>query len=153
MTGDAGIFEGIFTGEGAHELTWEVASRCDCYTDDSRQPQWDCADCGGLGAVYAAPTTIRGLFRSQARWTSTHSSGEHSLGEAQLTVPTSAKPGYVDRRIRDRYTVLPATGDRDRDRVFYPAAVPVPFLFNGVQYAWRVQLQSVEQATRTRAQP
>lgn len=143
----------IFAGEGASVLTWEVGTRCSCYSPDSRQPDWQHVPCGGLGAIYAAPVPVRGLLRGQSRWTSHRVSGEHGLGEAQLTTPVSVKPGYTDMRIRDRFTVVAATGDFAPGRIFYPAAEAIPFLFDGVQMAWRVQLQSMEQATRGKPQP
>lgn len=144
---DDDILASIFTlgeGQGAVQLTWEVASRCVCYSADSRQPNWGCPTCSGSGVAYAAPQTVAGLFRSQSRWLSFRREGELDHGEAQLTTPLSVKPGYSDRRVRDRLTVPVATGDSTDGRVFYPAAPAVPFLFNNVQRAWRVQLQSAE---------
>jgi len=55
--------------------------------------------------------------------------------------------------VRDRFTTVVAVGDSEqplpdglpatfKGRVFYPAAPAVPFIFNNVQRAWRVQLQS-----------
>lgn len=143
----------IFKGEGASRMLWEVATRCDCYSDDTRQPEWGCLTCSGFGVTYAAPVEVRGLFRSQARWTSRQMSGEHGLGEASLTLPLDVKPNFVDERFRDRFTIIPATGDADQGRVFYPAADPVPFLFDNVQRAWRVQVQSLQQDTRLIPQP
>jgi hypothetical protein len=150
---DEAIFAGIFAAEGAIPVRWEVASRCDCYSEDTKQPEWGHADCGGFGAVYAPAREVRALFRGQGRWTANRASGEHGLGEAQLTTPLTVKPGYVDERIRDRFTTTIAVGDVDSGRVFYPAAAPVPFLFNGAQRAWRVQLQSADQDSRLKPQP
>lgn len=151
--GDAGLFAMIFAGEGASVLKWEQGARCSCNAPDSRQPSWDCRECGGLGCVFVDAQQIRGLFRGQSRWTTPKLSGEHPHGEAQLTTPLDVKPAYVDQRVRDRFTVLQATGDVEAGRVFYPAAHPVPFLFDGVQRAWRVQLQGMTQSTRARPQP
>lgn len=150
---DDALFEDIFTAEGASTLLWEVASRCSCYSEDSKQPQWGHELCGGLGVVYADPVTIRALFRAQSRYISPRREGELDHGEAQLTTRLEHKPGYTDRRVRDRYTVVPATGDAAAGRVFYPAAVAVPFIFDNVQRAWRVQLQSMEQSARIVPQP
>lgn len=161
---DASLFADVIFGpdsEGAVDLTWEQASRCTtprddgspCFSADSKQPNWNCTTCGGLGAVFAAPVAIRALFRGQSRWNSQHSSGTHGLGEAQLSTPTDVKPGYTDDRIRDRFTVIDTPDDRVRGRVFYPAAQPVPFVFAGAQRAWRVQLQAADQASRVRRQP
>lgn len=147
------VFADIFAGEGAVRLAWEVAARCTCWTDDSRQPEWGHLACGGFGVIYAAPVTVRGLFRSQARWTSSRVSGERGLGEAELTTPVAVHPGYSDRRVRDRFTVLDAPGDAVHGRVFFPAADAVPFVFAGVQRAWRVQLQALEQDDRVVPQP
>lgn len=152
---DDDIFAAIFAEEGAVQLAWEQASRCDCTTDDSKQPAWGCPQCGGAGVVYAAPQTITGLFRSQSRWLSFRREGELAHGEAQLTTPLSVRPGYTDRRVRDRFTAIPAATDGGREmptqlpaefvgRAFFPAAQAVPFIFNGAQRAWRVQLQSAE---------
>lgn len=150
---DDAIFADLFAAEGAQPLLWEVASRCSCYSTDSHQPTWGCTLCGGLGAVFAPPVPVTGLFRSQTRWQGPREQGEIAHGEAQVTTPLSVKPGYTDRRVRDRFTVLPATGDAAEGRVFYPAADPVPFLFAGVQRAWRVTLQSLEQSQRLIPQP
>jgi hypothetical protein len=60
----------VFTSPGATELLWEAATSCDCFADDTHQPQWGHEPCGGWGVVYAAPVTVKVLFRSQARWTS-----------------------------------------------------------------------------------
>lgn len=150
---DAQVFAHIFLGEGAIPMTWERGSRCSCWSDDTRQPEWGCAECGGFGVIYAPAQPVRGLFRSQSRWTSHRSSGEHSIGEAQLTLPIDVKPQWLDDRVRDRFTVTIASGDLEAGRVFYPAAQPIPFLFDGVQRAWRVQVQSADQATRLEPQP
>lgn len=148
MSGDAAIIAGIFQEDGATELAWERATRCDCYTDDTHQPRWGCPTCGGTGVNYAAPVTIRALFRGQSRWLSFRREGEFDRGEAELTTPLDAQPGYTDRRVRDRYTVLVDAADAAPGRVFYPAAQPVPFNFGNQQHAWRVQLQSAEQSER-----
>ena len=151
----AHAFELIGAGAGVSELAWEIGSRCDCQINArSKQPQWTCPDCGGLGAVYTAPVTIKAIFRAQSRWTSKHMSGEHSLGDAQLsTLSIDERPGYTDARVRDRFTVLVSPTDPARGRIFYPATQAVPFLIGNVQRGWRVQLQSLEQATRTVPQP
>lgn len=154
------LFDLIFTGEGAAQLTWEVASRCvtpradgtPCWAEATKQPAWDCLTCGGLGVVYAAAVEITGLFRGQSRWTSRQPSGEHGLGEAALTTRTPHKPGYVDERVRDRFTVLAAVGDVEAGRVFYPAAQAIPFIFDGEQEGWRIQLQGLDQSSRVKAQ-
>lgn len=150
---DDSIFTSLFLSEGAHQMTWEVATRCSCYSTDTRQPTWGCPHCGGLGAVFAEAIIVRGLFRAQSRWQGSRAQGELAHGEAQFTTPLSCKPGYTDRRIRDRFTVIPAVGDLTEGRIFYPGAEPVPFLFNGVQRAWRVQLQSMDQTDRVVPQP
>lgn len=143
---DDGVFAALFTEEGASQLSWEQASRCSCYSSDTKQPAWGCPLCGGSGVIYAAAQTITGLFRSQSRWLSFRREGELDHGEAQLTTPLSVKPGYVDRRVRDRFTVISDSGDASEARVFYPAAPAVPFNFNNVQRAWRVQLQSADRS-------
>lgn len=140
---DDALFAEILTSdEGAVPLQWEVASRCSCTTSDTHQPVWGCPKCGGGGVLYAPGSTITGLFRGQSRWLSFRREGELDHGEAQLTTSLAIKPGYTNRRVRDRFTCLPATGDPATERVFYPAAPAVPFIFAGVQRAWRVQLQS-----------
>lgn len=154
-------FELIWQGEGAVRLGWEVAARCTepradgspCFSDDTKQPSWDCLVCGGLGVAYAPAVEIVGLFRSQSAWTSKRMSGEHVLGEAQLTTRPIHRPGWTDDRVRDRLTVLDAVGDVAPGRIFYPATRAVPFIFNRVQEGWRVQLQAMDQATRVRPQP
>lgn len=143
----------VFAGPGASTLTWEVATRCTCWSDDSHQPQWGHALCGGYGVLFAAPVDVPGLFRSQSRWIDAQIMGELQLGEASLTLPLTAKPNYVDARVRDRFTVPVATGDAVSGRVFFPSTEPVPFLIGGEHLAWRVQLQSQEQANRTTPQP
>ena len=145
---DDAIFTSIFAGEGAVGLSWEVASRCPCYSTDTKQPQWDCPQCTGYGVIFAAKQTVYGLFRSQSRWLSFRSEGELDHGEASLTTAMTAKPGYTDRRVRDRYTTLSVADDVAPGRVFYPAAPAVPFIFNNAQRAWRVQLQSATQQDR-----
>lgn len=148
MTIDEALIADIFTAEGASSMTWEVASRCNCYTADSHQPQWDHEACGGTGVLYAAAVIVRGLFRSQQRWRDPEMMGELQLGEAMLTLPLDVKPNYVDRRVRDRFTVVNATGDAQAGRIFVPAAQPVPFMFGDKHLAWRVQIQSLEQTAR-----
>jgi hypothetical protein len=133
---DDAIFASIFSGEGGVRLTWQVGTRCTCWNDETKQPLWGHDLCGG---------------RSQ--WQSHHASGQHSQGEAQLTTPLSVKPNYVDDRVRDRFTVVDALGDAAAGSVWYPAAKPVPFIFAGAQRAWRVQLQGLDQSTRTLPQP
>ncbi len=145
---DTAIFEELFSWEGAVALSWEVASPCPNESKDSKQPQWGCPECGGTGVIYAAPVTIYGLFRSQDRWLSFRREGELEHGEAQLSTPLSVRPGYVDRRVRDRLTTLQAIGDAAEGRVFYPAAPAKPFIFNNVQRAWRVSLQAASENDR-----
>lgn len=158
---DASVFAFLFNSEGALPCAWERASRCTtpredgspCFSEDTHQPNWNCTTCGGLGVTYAPVVLIRALFRGQSRWTSHKSSGEHGLGEAQLTTPVDVEPLYVDERVRDRFRLLAPADDAAQGRVFYPAAKAVPFVFAGVQRAWRVQLQSLTQTTRVRPQP
>lgn len=150
---DAATFALIFNSQGAVAMTWEAATRCSCYDADTKQPQWGHVACGGLGAVFAAPVAIRALYRGQSRWQSRKGMGNIGLGDAQLTTPVAVKPGYVDDRIRDRFTVVSALGDLAAGRVFYPAAQAVPFIFGGAQRAWRVQVQGLDQANRTLPQP
>lgn len=146
---DTGIFEELFsTWEGAVELTWEAATRCTCETPDSKQPLWGCPQCKGTGVIYAAPTRIKGLFRSQDRWLSFRREGELDHGEVQLTTPLSVKPGYVDRRVRDRFTTVAAVGDLAEGRVFLPSAPSSPFIFANVQRAWRVTVQALDEDQR-----
>lgn len=145
---DTAIFEGVFTAEGAVGLSWEVASRCPCYTDDSKQPEWGCPKCSGIGVIFTPPVTIQGLFRSQDRWLSFRRQGELDHGEAQLTTPLDVRPGYTDRRVRDRLTTLQAVGDAAEGRVFYPSAPAKPFIFANVQRAWRVSLQAASENDR-----
>ncbi len=153
MSVDADIIAQVFTGEGASTLTWEVSTRCTCYSVDTKEPNWECTVCGGLGAAYAPPVEIRALFRSQSRWRSPQMVGELQLGEAALTTPLNVKPSYVDRRNRDRFTVVNATGDAAVGRVFYPTGEPVPFLIADEHLAWRCQVASLEQDQRVIPQP
>jgi hypothetical protein len=158
---DDELFEMIFESEGAIPMTWEIASRCStpredaspCFDADTKQPNWNCTNCGGLGAEYSAPVEILALFRGQSKWKRGSASGSTNIGEAQLTTPLDVKPGYTDDRIRDRFTCTVDVEDYAKGVVFYPAAVPIPFNFDGSQRAWRVQLQSLEQSARTRPQP
>lgn len=152
---DAALFAMLFDSrsEGSIELRWQSATRCDCYSDETKQPQWGHEPCGGLGAVYGPASTVYALFRGRSQWNSHRASGQHPIGEAQLTTPLAVKPAYVDDRIRDRFSVVNAVGDAEAGSVWYPAAKPVPFLFAGVQRAWRVQLQGLDQTTRTLPQP
>lgn len=161
---DDDLFDELFDpdeSDGAVRMTWEVGSRCStpradgsaCFSTDSRQPNWECTTCGGLGADYAPPVVIYALFRGQSRWKSSNSAGTHALGDAQLTTPVIVKPGWTDDRIRDRFTVPDALGDLAAGTVFYPIAKAVPFLFGSVQRAWRVQISALDQSTRTRPQP
>lgn len=144
----------LAAGAGASTLQWETATRCDCYSIDSEQPQWTHAPCGGLGAIYAPAIEIRALFSGQSRWTSKKVSGEIPHGEAQLsTLDVAHKPDYVDGRIKDRLTITAAADDRLRGRIFYPAVKPTPFIIGNVQRGWRVQLQALEQASRLDPQP
>jgi hypothetical protein len=143
---DAIIAEILGDEEGAVTLQWEVASRCSCITADTKQPRWECPLCAGSGVAYANPQSITGLFRSQSRWLSFRREGEFDHGEASLTTALSIRPGYTDRRVRDRFTTTAVSPDVAEGRVFYPAAPAVPFIFAGAQRAWRVQLQSAELA-------
>jgi hypothetical protein len=146
---DDGLFaDVIFALEGAVAMTWEVASRCTCYDPDTEQPDWNDPVCHGSGVTYAPPVAVAGLFRSQSRWISPRREGEIEKGEASVSFPTSVKPNYTDRRVRDRFTVTQASGDLAAGTVFYPAGQPVPFIFDGEQLAWRVQLQGLEQDQR-----
>lgn len=146
---DTAIFEELFENwEGAVALTWEVASRCTCYTQDSKQPTWGHEPCNGTGVIYTPPVTVQGLFRSQDRWLSFRREGELDHGEAQLTLPLDVKPGYIDRRVRDRFTTLEAVGDAAEGRVFLPSAPAKPFIFNNVQRAWRVTVQALDETQR-----
>lgn len=146
---DDTIFEELFgSWEGAVSLSWEVASRCTCYSSDSEQPTWGHAPCKGLGVLYAAPVVIQGLFRSQDRWLTFRAEGELDHGEAQLTTPTTVRPGYLDRRVRDRLTVIPSPTDVGEGRVFFPSAPAKPFIFANVQRAWRVALQALDEEQR-----
>jgi hypothetical protein len=158
---DDAIFELIFDGEGALELTWEIASQCTeprpdgspCYSSDTRQPAWDCTSCGGLGVAYSPPATVRALLQGQSRWKSQHVSGQKPLGEARLTTPLDVRPQWRDDRVRDRFTVPMDVDDVTAGTVFYVTGPPVPFNFGGAQRAWRVQLSSLDQGTRARPQP
>lgn len=159
MSGDS-TFALIWAGEGAVRLGWEVGTRCDCYSDDTHQPRWGCDTCGGFGVVYADAVEVVGLYRSRSAWTSKRMSGEHILGEAELTTPArdigqvrAWQPGWTDDRVRDRLTVLDAAGDVGPGTIFYPSTRAVPFLFFGVQEGWRVQLQAMDQTTRVKPQP
>lgn len=146
---DTAIFEELFgSWEGAVALSWEQASRCSCYSDDSKQPEWGHPLCKGTGVLFSEPTTIRGLFRSQDRWLSFRREGELDHGEAQLTTALSIRPSYIDRRVRDRFTTLEAVGDAAEGRVFCPAAAARPFIFANVQRAWRVALQAADDDQR-----
>ena len=138
---------------GAVPLAWESAERCSCYTDDTRQPDYNCDQCGGSGVRYAEPVEIVGLFRSQARWEHKRAQGELTLAEAELTVPADCQPGYVDMRVRDRYRVLAVAADVPRDMVFYPVAQARPFVFAGQLRAWRVQVQGAENEARQHPHP
>lgn len=144
---DDGLFSDLFdlgVTEGAVQIAWQQATPCQCLTPDTKQPDYSCAQCGGTGVRYEPARQITGLFRGQSRWLSFRRQGEIDHGEAQLTTPLSVKPGYVSRLIRDRLTIPAAPNDESEGRVFYPAASPVPFIFNSIQRAWRVQLQSAE---------
>lgn len=170
MSLDFDIITSIFEGEGSTVLQWEVGTRCVCYSDDSHQPRWSAnppagCTCGGFGVIYAAPVAVVGLFRSQSRFMSPRAEGELDHGEASLSTPKmpvpiagttypACRPGYTDRRVRDRFTVaIEPQSDVDDDRVFYPAAKAVPFLVNDEHLAWRVQLQSLSQINRGAPQP
>lgn len=153
----------VFSGPGAAELLWTpVDRRCDCITADSHQPRFDHALCGGTGVLRAQPRLVRGLFRSQGRWTSWQMVGEFALGEAELTLPAfdgpdgsgivACKPAYLDHRTRDTFATPAAHDDGPEGRTFFPAASPVPFLFGGEHVAWRVQLQSLARSQQTTLQ-
>lgn len=159
----------VFEGEGSSVLTWEQGTRCVCFSEDSKQPKWSAhpppgCSCGGYGVIYAEPLDVVGLFRSQGRFNDFRAEGEFDHGEAALSTPKmpvtrngvtypACKPGYTDRRVRDRFKVLASEGDAAEGRVFYPAAKAVPFLVGNVQYAWRVQLQALAQEDRIAPQP
>lgn len=146
---DDDIFSELFDlgiTEAATVLTWEVASRCPCMTDDTKQPVWDCPQCGGAGVTYLPPVQITGIFRDQSKWQSFRRQGELAHGEARLTTPLQVKPGYTDRRVRDRFTIPAAAGDSDEGHVFYAATPATPFMLMNIQRAWRVQLQSTNLA-------
>lgn len=145
---DTAIFEEIFAAEGSSELKWEQAEACDCYSEDSGQPQWGHERCGGTGILYAEPIVIRALLYSQSRWLSFRREGEVSHGEIELRTPLSVKPGYVNRRVRDRFTMLPAQGDSTEGRVYVPSTQPRPFIFGNVQRAWRVTLEALDETNR-----
>lgn len=143
---DDAIFAELFSSEGAQPLLWEqvIAPTPGAgLTSDSLQPRWGEPDpaASGNGIEYQTGVVIYGLFRSRGQWLSYRRQGEIEIGDAELTTPLSVKPGFVSRLIRDRITVLP-TDDATVGRAFFPAAPPVPFLFGGVQYAWRVALQA-----------
>ena len=145
---DTALFEEIFSAEGVSELAWEEASECGCYSQDSHQPEVTCPLCGGTGVTYAPAKIIRALFRDQSRYLSFRAQGEYAHGDATLTTPLSVKPGYISRRVRDRFTVVVATGDTPEGRVFFPAAQAAPFLFTNIQRAWRVSLQAADETDR-----
>lgn len=145
---DSMVFELIEAGEGMSELRWERAEPCPRIDPSTKQPVWECPLCNGTGVIYAEPETIQGLFRSQARMLSFRREGEFAHGDAELTTMLDVKPGYVDRRVRDRFTVLPATGDEAEERVFYPSAPASPFIVGNVQRAWRVSLQAASEKDR-----
>ena len=139
---DDDIFKMLFAGgEGAVPLLWEQASRCTCWTEDTHQPTWGHTACGGTGVVYATGQAVTGLFRAQSRWLSFRREGELAHGQATLTTPLDVRPGYTDRRVRDRLTVTVAVGDMAAGTAFFPASKATPFVFAGVQRAWRVSLQ------------
>ena len=73
---DAAIFADLFALEGASTIQWQQASRCTCWSDDTKQPQWGHEVCGGKGIIYADPVEITGLFRSQSRWVSARSTSK-----------------------------------------------------------------------------
>lgn len=166
---DQAVLTAIFEGDGVSVLHWQAGTRCVCYSDDSKQPRWSAqpppgCTCGGYGVIYAAPVDVVGLFRSQSRFLSFRAEGELDHGEASLTVPKmpvtrlgvtypACKPGYHDRRVRDRFTVVPSADDVAEGRVFYPAAKAVPFIVGNEQLAWRVQLQALAQEDRVVPQP
>lgn len=146
---DDDVFAAMFAlgeGQGAVPMLWEQAVRCDeCLTDDTKQPRWgqECAACGpagGNGVVYLPGEQVTGLFRSRTQYQSYRQEGELAHGEAELTTPLNVKPGFVDRLVKDRFTILAALGDAEEGTAFYPTTTPVAFIFNGVQRAWRVQV-------------
>lgn len=144
---DDDIFSSMFDlgeSDGAVELDWEQATECQCLTADTKQPAWNCPQCGGKGVRYLPARRITGLFRGRTQFQSYRREGELAHGEAQLTTPLSVKPGFVSRLVRDRITVRAAVADAVDDTVFYPATPPIPFVFNSIQRAWRVQLQSAK---------
>lgn len=155
---DDGIFADIIFGEeGAVLMTWEVASRPDDVSTDSRQPAWDGDH--PYGVIYAEPIQVVGLFRSQQRWVNGTREGQFNHSEASCSFPArpcqvgnlvypAVQPGYIDDRVRDRFTVVQAPGDALAGRVFYPAGQASPFIFDGECLAWRVQLQGIDQSQR-----
>ena len=145
---DSMFFELIEDGEGMSELHWEQAEACPRTDAATKQPLWECPLCNGTGVIYQAAQLIQGLFRSQARELSFRRQGEFAHGDALLTTMLAVKPSYVDRRVRDRFTVLPATGDAGEQRVFYPSAPAVPFIVADIQRAWRVTLQAASNLDR-----
>lgn len=145
---DTSIFEQLFSSEGGVELNWQKSVRCACLNRETKQANPNCIECYGSGVVFSKPILIKGLFRSQDRYVSRRMQGELAHGDAQLTTPLNVKPEYVDAKVRDRFMVTQATGDLETGRVFYPAAQPVPFIFNNVQRAWRTSVQALEQQDR-----
>lgn len=143
---DTSIFEGLFSWEGAVAMSWERASAAPGESEDSHQPRWDGPN--PQGVVYSEPVTIYGLFRSQDRFLTHRREGEIEHGDAQFTTPIQVRPGYVDMRVRDRFVTLEAVGDIEEGRVFVPSAPARPFIFNRIQRAWRVNLQSVNESQR-----
>lgn len=141
-------FDRLFSSEGAVPTQWQQATRCDCYSDDSRQPTWGCPQCHGQGVLLRPAQAITALFRSQSRWKTTRGEGELSHGDASMTVRANHQPGYVDRRVRDRYTFPVVVADRVPGTVFVPAGPPTPFIFDGEHLAWRVQVQSWNEADK-----
>jgi hypothetical protein len=127
-------------------MTWEVASRADDLSADTLQPKWDGPN--PYGVVYAAPVAVVGLFRSQQRWAAPARQGEFMHGEASCTFPRNVRPAYTDSRVRDRFTIVNATGDAAAGKVFYPAGQATPFIFDGETLGWRVVLQSLDQEQR-----
>lgn len=146
---DDDIFSELFdlgVTEGAVPVSWERATACQCLTPDTKQPVWGCPHCGGDGVTYSTAEQITGLFRGRTQFQSFRREGELAHGEAQLTTPLSVKPVYVDRLVRDRLTILAAAGDQQEGTVFFPATPAIPFIFDGLQRAWRVQLQSARRS-------
>lgn len=153
----------LFQSSNATVLNWQQASPCTgvpgCPNPETKAPLWGCSKCGGTGVALADAVQVLALFRSQEKWLGKQPEGEYDLGQAQLTTPAvditldgvtypACKPGYVDRYVRDRFTVVHAAGDTADGRVFVPAAHVVPFIWAGATLGWRVLVQSLADKQR-----